>query len=100
MSRALPTGAGALALLLHLGFEAFAIDGEAELARHLFLLVERQAVGVVELEGGRARKDAALRRDFASSWKTLLGDLERGGVAMLLVLHDAATRWTLSISSG
>ena len=51
---ALPTGAGALALLVHLGFEALAVDGEAALARHLLLLVERQAVGVVELEGDGA----------------------------------------------
>ena len=52
---ALPTRARALALLLHLALEAFAIDGQAALARHLFLLVERQAVGVVELERDGAR---------------------------------------------
>ena len=52
---AFPTGARAIALLLHLGFETFAVDGEAALARHVFLLVERQAVGVVQLESDGAR---------------------------------------------
>ena len=52
--RALPTGAGALALVVHLGVESGAVDGEAMLASHVFLLVEREAVGVVELEGKRA----------------------------------------------
>jgi hypothetical protein len=48
---ALPACAGALALLLHFAVEAFAVDGQAALARHVFLLVERQAEGVVQLEG-------------------------------------------------
>ena len=39
---------------VHFALEAFAVDGQAALAGHLLLLIERQAVGVVELEGDRA----------------------------------------------
>ena len=47
---AFPTGASPLALPLHLGVEAGAIDLQTELARHLFLLVDREAERVVQLE--------------------------------------------------
>ena len=61
---ALPTGAGALALLLHLALEAVAVDGEAVLASHVLLLVERQAVGVVELESDGAGNGADRRPEW------------------------------------
>ena len=61
----------------------------AALARDVFLLVEREAVGVVELEGDRARHRAVRRVREISSLKDLLGDEERGGVAMLFVFDDA-----------
>ena len=67
---ALPTGAGALALLLHLAVEAFAVDGQAALAGHVFLLVERQAVSVVQLEGQPRPESRAPDSDFTSSLKT------------------------------
>jgi hypothetical protein len=46
------------------------VDGEAEFARHLLLLVDGQAVGVVELERGGAGQHVARGGFFASSWNT------------------------------
>ena len=40
---------------------------EAALARHVFLLVERQAEGVVELEGNARRESMWPASDFTSS---------------------------------
>ena len=48
--RPLPTGARTVALDLHLMVETFAVNGETALASHIFLLVEREPVGVVQLE--------------------------------------------------
>src|SRR5262249_32430295 len=45
--RAFPTRARPFALLVHLPFEALAVDRQTTLARHFFLLVQCQAVGVV-----------------------------------------------------
>ena len=86
---ALPTGAGTVALLAHFGFEAFAIDVDAALAGDVFLLVEGEAVGVVQLEGHGAGNSAVGElRDFVA--EDFFGDEECGGVAMLFVLHDAS----------
>jgi hypothetical protein len=68
--RALPTCAGALALALHFAVEALPVDGQAAVARHVFLLVERQAEGVVQLEGHRAGNHMRPASDFTSSLKT------------------------------
>ena len=85
---AFPTGASTRPLLLHFGLEAFFIDGEATLASHLLLLVERQTECVVELERSGARKHSANGR-LGLIEENLLGNLERGGVAMLFVLDHA-----------
>ena len=57
-------------------------------AGHLLLLVEGQAVGVVELEGKAAGDGAAIERADGIV-EDLLGDEEGGGVAVLFVLDHA-----------
>ena len=79
---AFPTGASAFPLALHLGVEAFAVDLQTELARHLFLLIEREAEGVVQLERSGAGEHAALR-GFGFIVENTLGHLERVRVPML-----------------
>ena len=51
-----PRGPCPLALLLHEGVEALGIGAHARLAQHVLREVERETVGVVELEGVRARE--------------------------------------------
>ena len=58
---ALGVGLGAGPLLVHQRAEALLVDGQALLGRHLEGEVEREAVGVVQLEHGVARQDAAGR---------------------------------------
>jgi hypothetical protein len=68
--------------------EALHIDGQAELARHLLLLIERQAVRVIEFERGRAGQ-YTIHRGLRFVVEHALGHQEGGGVPMLLVLHDS-----------
>ncbi len=83
-----PTGTRARPLLFHFGLEAFMIDGEATLASHLLLLVERETEGVVELERSGARQHTAGSRLRLIN-EHFLRNLERGRIAMLFVLHHA-----------
>ena len=85
---ALPAGAGAAALLVHFAFEAFAVDGQPAFAYHIFLLVERQAEGVVEFERHSARHHGTGER-FHRVIELLLRNQERGGIPVLLVFHHA-----------
>src|SRR5579871_1261281 len=85
---ALPARARTGALLFHLIFETFAVDGEAGFARHLFLLVESQAVGIVQLER-RGTREHSGDGDFGFVLEELFSHLEGGGVAMLLFLDHA-----------
>src|SRR5208337_1640850 len=81
-----PAGTRARPLFFHFGLKACMIDGQATLASHFLLLIERQAEGVVELERGRARQlTAGSRLRFIN--KHFLRNLERGRIAMLFVLH-------------
>jgi hypothetical protein len=64
----------------------WAFSAPFQLARHVLLLFESQAVGVVELEAGGAGDRAV----FGLVLEKLLGHLEGGGVAMLFVFHDAS----------
>ena len=59
-------------------------------------VLESETVGIVELETGVSGESLVAAGTFGLL-EELLGDLERGRVAMLLVLDDRATRWTLSI---
>ncbi len=62
---ALPAGAGAHPLKIHLGIEALAVDCDTALASHVFLLVEREAVGVVEFErDGAGHRPVGKARDL------------------------------------
>src|SRR4051812_7688176 len=83
----LPTRSRLLPLPVHLGFEAFQIDGQAELAGHLLLLVQSEAIRVVELECRRSWQYTSRSR-FRLVVEYSLGDLERGGVPMFFFLHD------------
>ena len=58
------------------------------LARHVLLLVERQPVGVVQLEGHCAGNGLAVQL-LDGVVELALGHQEGGGVAVLLVLHHA-----------
>ncbi len=85
---AAPTRARPRPLLFHLGVEAFLVDGETALPCHLFLLVQRKAEGVVELERSGAGQHAT-GRGLGFIDEHFLRYLERGGVAMLFILDDA-----------
>ena len=82
--------AGALALLLHEALELLLVDGHLPLGGDLAREVEREAVGVVELEGDRGGQ---LGPRVASAAQGLVEDahalLERAAEAHLLVVHDA-----------
>src|ERR1700687_1777708 len=58
--RALPACAGPSALLLHLRGKTFAVDGDAQLPRHVLLFFQRKPIGVVEFEAGGSHNGTAL----------------------------------------
>ena len=62
LARALPGLAGILALGLHRGVEGVGIDRDAARLQRVLRQVEREAIGVIELEGGVARERVALRK--------------------------------------
>ncbi len=82
--------AGALALLLHEALELLLVDGHLPLGGDLAREVEREAVGVVELEGDRGGQ---LGPGVASAAQGLVEDahalFERAAEAHLLLVHDA-----------
>src|SRR5262249_24436160 len=86
--RTLPRSTRAGALLLHLRFETFGIDGEAGFASHPLLLIESEAVRVVQLERRWTRQHPA-HSGLGLVLENALRYLERGRVAMLFVFHDA-----------
>ncbi|OPZ59193.1 MAG: hypothetical protein BWY87_01126 [Deltaproteobacteria bacterium ADurb.Bin510] len=70
-----------LALLLHLGLEAILVHGEALLGGDVLGQIEREAEGIVELEGGFAGDDLAafkfkLVHDIGQQTQTLVEGLE------------------------
>ena len=83
-------GAGALALLVHEVTEALLVDGHVLLGGDLAREVEREAVGVVQLEGDLGGE---LRARVAGTAQRLLEDahalVERAPEAHLLLVHDA-----------
>ena len=85
---ALPTRAGASTLRTHLLFKTGMIDGQVALARHLLLLVEREAEGVIQLERGRSRQHAFVEL-FGFRLKHLFGQCEAVLVTRLLFFDDA-----------
>ena len=85
---AFPTGTRLYALPLHVRFKIFQIDGQTELARHLVLLVQRQAVRVVELKRRRTRQHSTGGR-LRFIVKYFLGNQKRSRVPVLFFLHDA-----------
>ena len=86
---AFPTRTGAPALLIHLALEAFAVNRESPLAGHVLLLVERQPIGVVELECHGSRQHRVLER-FHFFVKNFFRNQERGCVAVLFLFHHAS----------
>ena len=83
-------GAGALALLVHEVPEALLVHGHVLLRGDLAREVEREAVGVVQLEGDLGGQ---LRAGVAGAAQRLLEDahalVERAPEAHLLLVHDA-----------
>ena len=86
--RTLPGSASAGALIFHSRLEAFGVNGDVQVPCHVLLLVERETVSVVELEGRRTGDHAALR-GLGFVMKDALGDQEGVGVAQLFFAHDA-----------
>ena len=79
--------AAAVALFFHGRVEGFGIDGEAAPARLVLGQVEREAVGVVQGEGGLARQHAALAKALRRVLKQAHAAAEGGAEADLLLLQ-------------
>ena len=82
-----PGAAGLGALARHRGVEAVDVDRQAARAQRVLGEVEREAVGVVELEGGLAGKHAALRQRPRLVLEDCEPARERGAKARLLELE-------------
>src|SRR6185436_14292093 len=90
LGTALARIATALALRIHIGFEAGFVDGHAVAAQDVLRHVEREAVGVVELESDGARKDlrTAAFEALALGFEERKAVVEGFGEAFFLALND------------
>ena len=80
-------GAGAGPLLVHQLVEAGDINGQAALAGHQLGEVEREAVGVVELESATASPESHRAERRSNSWLGMPTCISDGALLSVLVEH-------------
>ena len=85
---ALHVGAGALALRLHLAVEALGVDGVPGALGDLDGEVDREAEGIVQLEGGGAIEHGAVCKAAERLVEVDAASVERAREALLLRIDD------------